>query len=85
VTSAAFEQAAAAFRPRTRRWATPGEMARYFEPTTRQTPALAVIDQHLVGLYEHSLPAGEGKRLLIAMPPQEGKSQRTSRWFPRGC
>jgi predicted phage terminase large subunit-like protein len=60
-----------------RKWATPGELAQAMDPKTRQTPALELIDRHLVDLLD--TPDG---RLLLAMSPQEGKSQRTSRWFP---
>lgn len=59
------------------RWATPGGMAVALDPKTRQTPALRLIDDALVDLLAE--PDG---RLIISMPPQEGKSQRTSRRFP---
>lgn len=62
---------------RRRPWATPGEMAQALDRTTVQTPALDVIDEHLVKVRD-----GECERLIINMPPQEGKSQRTSRRFP---
>jgi len=58
-------------------WDTPGAMAQALDPLTRQTPALDLIDQALVDL-AHT-PDG---RLIIVMPPQEGKSQRVSRRFP---
>lgn len=61
----------------TRRWATPGDLARWLDPTTVQTPALDVIDAALV-----STSATADGRLIISMPPQEGKSQRASRRFP---
>lgn len=59
------------------RWATPGELAKALDPGTIQTPALEVIDQHLVRVAQTP-----GARLIISMPPQEGKSQRVSRRFP---
>jgi len=59
------------------RWPTPGELARALEPKTRQTPALDLIDEALV--WAHTTPDA---RLIISMPPQEGKSQRASRRFP---
>jgi predicted phage terminase large subunit-like protein len=65
---------------RERPWNTPGEMAVALERTTIQTPALRLIDEHLA-----KVEAGEIDRLIISMPPQEGKSQRTSRWFPLWC
>ena len=60
-----------------RTWRTPGEMAQVLDPTTIQTPALRLIDDELVRLTD--TPDG---RLIISMPPQEGKSQRISRRFP---
>lgn len=72
-----WEMAARAFEPPRRRWATPGEMAQHLDAKTVQTPALDLIDAALVDLLD--TPDG---RLIISMPPQEGKSQRTSRRFP---
>ena len=62
---------------RQRPWATPGEMAKALDRTTIQTPALQLIDEHLA-----RVAAGEIERLIISMPPQEGKSERASRRFP---
>lgn len=59
------------------RWKTPGEMAQHLDPRTRQTPALDLIDAELVRAYNTP-----DSRLIISMPPQEGKSQRASRRFP---
>lgn len=67
---AAAKAARAAYR-------TPGELARALDPTTKQTAALDLIDAALVDVAE-----GRCTRLMISMPPQEGKSQRTSRRFP---
>lgn len=62
-------------------WASPGQLAMDLDPkTTRQTPALDAIDKALVDVYE-----GRNDRLVISMPPQEGKSQRASRRFPAWC
>jgi predicted phage terminase large subunit-like protein len=58
-------------------WSTPGELAKALDPKTIQTPALDEIDAALVDVAE-----GRCDRLMIAMSPQEGKSQRTSRRFP---
>lgn len=58
------------------KWRTPGEMAVALDPRTRQTPALELIDQALVELAD--TPDG---RLIVVMPPQEGKSQRVVRRF----
>lgn len=52
-------------------------MAVDLDPKTRQTPALTVIDAALVEAF-----TTPDARLIISMPPQEGKSQRTSRRFP---
>ena len=65
---------------RQRPWHTPGDMATALDRSTVQTPALRLIDDHL-----RRVEAGEIERLIISMPPQEGKSQRTSRWFPLWC
>lgn len=73
-----FEYAARQFEPRPpSKWATPGALAVELDPMTRQTPALELIDRALVDVVE-----GRCDRLAIAIAPQEGKSQRTSRRFP---
>ncbi|MFI7608900.1 phage terminase large subunit [Micromonospora sp. NPDC049366] len=59
------------------KWSTPGAMAAELDPDTVQTAALDLIDAALVDVAE-----GRCKRLIITMPPQEGKSQRVSRRFP---
>ena len=61
----------------THQWATPGDLAAQLDRTTRQTPALNLIDAELVRTAETP-----DSRLIISMPPQEGKSQRCSRRFP---
>lgn len=58
------------------KWRTPGQMAVALDPRTVQTPALELIDQALVDLMD--TPDG---RLIVIMPPQEGKSQRVVRRF----
>lgn len=74
------EQAARSFEPRASRWSTPGDLARDLEPNTVQTPALNLIDDALV-----DVEAGRTDRLIICMPPQEGKSTRVTTigplWF----
>lgn len=67
---------AAMFAPRSRRWATPGALAQELDPSTVQTPALDLIDRELVNLAD-----GDVDRLAVFMPPQEGKSVRTSQRF----
>lgn len=75
-----WEAAARMFDPPQHAWATPGELAKAIEPTTIQTPALDLIDEYLV-----KVEAGEIDRLIINLPPQEGKSTRVTTigplWF----
>ncbi|MFF7142246.1 phage terminase large subunit [Streptomyces nodosus] len=73
------EFAAREFEPgsRAQRWATPGELARHMDPQTVQTGALDLLDSNLVDVAD-----GRCRRLIWSMPPQEGKSERTSRRFP---
>lgn len=59
-----------------RRWATPGDLAKALDSSTVQTPALDLIDTELVALAD-----GGCDRLMIFMPPQEGKSVRISQRF----
>jgi len=61
-----------------RRWATPGDLACAIDPTMVQTPALKLIDRELVNLIED--PSCD--KLMLSMPPQEGKSERASHYFP---
>ncbi|MFC6080933.1 phage terminase large subunit [Sphaerisporangium aureirubrum] len=73
----AAKKAEARYGTPTRRWATPGELARELDPKTIQTPALEIIDKALVEVGD-----GHCNRLMISLPPQEGKSVRISRRFP---
>lgn len=61
---------------RTITWPSPGYLACDLDKRTVQTPALQKIDDALTELY--NTPDG---RLIIIVPPQEGKSQRVSRRF----
>jgi predicted phage terminase large subunit-like protein len=74
VSVAWLEAAAAQFEPKAPRWATPGELAAAIDPATVQTPALDLIDEALVWAY-----GTPGARLLISMPPQEGKTSRVTK------
>lgn len=56
---------------------TPGDLARHLNPATRQTAALDLIDEALVELANTT----DG-RLIVSMPPQEGKSVRVAGDFP---
>jgi predicted phage terminase large subunit-like protein len=57
-------------------WRTPGTLAKRLMPSTVQTEALDLIDQALQDLVNS--PDG---RLIITMPPQEGKSTRAVKDF----
>ncbi len=57
-------------------WATPGTLAKRLTRSTVQTPALDLVDQALMDLID--TPDG---RLIITMPPQEGKSTRVAKDF----
>lgn len=72
-----WEIAAQAFEPPARRWTTPGDLAAAINPATVRTPALDLIDAELARLLD--TPDG---RLIITMPPQEGKSTRVAGDFP---
>lgn len=60
-----------------KRFATPGDLAKTLTPSTIQTPALDLIDTELVRLVDKP-----GGRLIVSMPPQQGKSTRLSQVFP---
>lgn len=62
------------------RWASPGELAAETTPKTVSTPALELIDEALVRAYNTP-----DSRLIISMPPQEGKSVRAANDFPIWC
>jgi predicted phage terminase large subunit-like protein len=64
--------------PKPRKWATPGDLACALDPSTVQTPALRCIDRELVELIDNP----NRDKLMIFMPPQEGKSVRVSHRFP---
>jgi predicted phage terminase large subunit-like protein len=57
-------------------WKTPGTLAKRITPSTVQTPALDLVDNEL----ERLLDTPDG-RLIITMPPQEGKSTRAVKDF----
>jgi predicted phage terminase large subunit-like protein len=77
VTLAWAEAAARSFEPPATQWATPGALAQHLDPRTVQTPALDLIDAALVQAFRTP-----DARLIISMPPQEGKSTRATRNFP---
>lgn len=55
----------------------PGLLYRVVNPRAVDTPALRLIDEHLL-----AVDRGEITRLAISLGPQEGKSERISRTFP---
>lgn len=60
------------------RYPHPGDFAIALQPqVTRQTPALQSIDREL-----RKVATGELSRLMLFVPPQEGKSTRTACWYP---
>lgn len=65
------------FAPRRAPYRTPGLLARALNPKTVQTEALDLIDEAL--LWAAETPDA---RLIITMPPQEGKSVRVAGDFP---
>lgn len=56
-------------------WPTAGSYAAAFDPETRNPPHLAMVDEALRDVLD-----GRCERLIVTMPPQEGKSQRISHW-----
>lgn len=60
--------------PEEPRWATPGQLAAAIDPSTVQTPALDLIDEAVVDAWDT-----RDARLIISVPPQEGKSQRVTK------
>lgn len=70
MTDLMVEMIRTALAPETRHkpWDAPGPMAVALDPTTVQTPALELIDTRLA-----DVAAGTIERLIINMPPQEGK------------
>ncbi|MHA6764696.1 phage terminase large subunit [Streptacidiphilus sp. PAMC 29251] len=71
---AEVERRRAAKRARGPKWETPGDLAALVDATTVQTPALDLIDREIMWAY--STPDA---RLIVCMPPQEGKSQRVTK------
>jgi predicted phage terminase large subunit-like protein len=75
-----WELAARMFEPPRPKHRTPGDLARATNPKTVQTPALDLIDAELVRAF-----TTPDSRLIISMPPQEGKSVRAANDFPIWC
>lgn len=64
--------------PKPRRYPTPGAVAAALDPLTKASPVLDLVDAALVDLFTTNGADGQE----IALPPQEGKSQRVSRRTP---
>lgn len=77
-TLSPWEAAARHFQVKPRKWGSPGVMAAALDSKHRQTTALDLIDSELVALFD----GDEHDRLMVFMPPQEGKSQKISRRTP---
>jgi predicted phage terminase large subunit-like protein len=60
-----------------RQWQSPLDLATDLDPAVVRTPALNLINEALV-----QAAHGTVDRLMISVPPQEGKSTTVSRWFP---
>ncbi len=73
----AWQAVVAEFLPRARRWPSPLTLAQQLDHTVRRTPALDLVDSALVDVAN-----GACERLMVFMPPQEGKSETVSRRFP---
>jgi predicted phage terminase large subunit-like protein len=67
------EELRAARRARGPKWETPGDLATLVDSDTVQTPALDLIDREIMRAY-----TTPGARLIVSMPPQEGKSRRVT-------
>jgi predicted phage terminase large subunit-like protein len=64
-----------------RRWATPGAMSSDLDSANhRTTAALDHIDEAIAAWAD--APVGDGNKLMVFCPPQEGKSQKISRRTP---
>jgi hypothetical protein len=60
------------------RYPSPGVLAHKLDPlTTRETPFLRCLDEELVAA-TRAMEAGQGARLGVFAPPQEGKSRRVT-------
>ena len=74
-----LEYAARMFEPGRRRYTSPLHLARRLDPKHGASAALEHIDGALTELMD---PASPDNALAISMPPQEGKSQECSRFYP---
>lgn len=78
MTLAFLEHAARAFEPGPAdRWSSPADMAADLDPRFRRTPAIDLINQAITDAL-----ATPDARLIVSMPPQEGKSTLATKWAP---
>lgn len=77
IPPAAWESLLGYFKPRQSPYSSPVALAQQLDPRTVRTDALELIDAALVDVAERRCD-----RLIITMPPQEGKSTTASRRFP---
>lgn len=77
LTPSIWELAARRFETTRTEWETAGDLAQAIEPSTVQTPALRLIDNHLA-----MVERGEIDRLAVNLSPQEGKSSRITTMGP---
>jgi predicted phage terminase large subunit-like protein len=71
----AWEAAARLFEPAPEpMWPTVGSLAKAINPYTVQTPALSLVDDAVAWAY-----TTRDARLIVSMPPQEGKSERVTK------
>jgi predicted phage terminase large subunit-like protein len=77
VLETAFERRQGGLKGKQGSWTSPGHLAREVDPTTRQTRALQLIDEALI-----EVDVGRCDRLIITVPPQEGKSTRVTEFGP---
>ena len=72
-----WELAAQHFDRTTTGWDSPLDLAQALDPRVMRSPDLELINQKLVEAFNTP-----DSRLIISMPPQRGKSELCSHWFP---
>lgn len=72
-----WEMVAQAFVPAGPKYATPLDLAQALDPRVQRSADLEVINQALVETFNTP-----DSRLIVSMPPQRGKSELCSHWFP---
>ena len=72
-----WELAARQFDKTNTRWESPLDLAQALDPRVQRSPDLDLINEKLVRAFNTP-----DSRLIISMPPQRGKSELCSHWFP---